>query len=265
MSRPRPAFRRARSYVDFDVRHHAVWFCYCSPFKGFNMSNRVGRRSRLRVGGRAVRDTRREIRRAGEESVTFTGRGADCLQQVRDLPPPGEATVFVDDLRRCEEARHADWESRPSRAMPPWKAASDFPKGDRLSESEIGTIKQWVDARMPGDPCCRRCRSLRLATRCAGSRRVDERTVWCRRGPTYRNFVVPLNLTEDSARRGFSSSARSVRPQPVLPGRRGRRVRRMPAIQTRLPGEMGDFRARGQLVRMLSGETSRAAPRPARR
>ncbi len=105
--------------------------------------------------------------------------------------------------------------------MPPWKAvASDFAyKGDRrLSESEIDTIKQWVDARMPeGDPA----KLPAMPAFTPGWQLGPPDLVVSMSEPfevpaygpdVYRNFVVPLNLTEDKWVRAvdFRPSARSV-------------------------------------------------------
>jgi hypothetical protein len=78
-------------------------------------------------------------------------------------------------------------------------------------------------------------------------------------GPdVYRNFVVPLNLTEDKWVRAvdFRPSARSVVHHSLffLDGTGTARAADARDPQPGFPGEMGGFSgARGQLVRMLSG------------
>src|SRR6266576_1082687 len=143
-----------------------------------------------------------------KESVTFTEDVAPIVfNKCATCHRPGEAAPFslmtYDDVKRRGTLIA---KAVTSRAMPPWKAvASDFPyKGDRrLSESDIDTIKRWVDAKMPeGDPA----KLPAMPAFTPGWQLGPPDLVISMSEPfevpadgpdVYRNFVVPLNVTED--------------------------------------------------------------------
>ena len=105
--------------------------------------------------------------------------------------------------------------------MPPWKAAPgdyEFRNDRRLSRDDVGTLQRWVDAGMPeGDP-----RVLpALPAFVDGWQLGAPDLVVSMKAPfsvpaygrdVYRNFVVPLNLTQDRWVRAidFRPSARDV-------------------------------------------------------
>lgn len=120
---------------------------------------------------------------------------------------PGEATPFAlqsfDDVRR--RGRFIADATR-ERYMPPWHAESqlaDFRDDRRLTEGEIRVIGDWVAAGMPqGDAA----RTPALPRFTAGWQlgepdlvvRMSEAMVVPEDGPDiYRNFAIPLGLTED--------------------------------------------------------------------
>jgi mono/diheme cytochrome c family protein len=107
-----------------------------------------------------------------------------------------------------------------SRRMPPWKAESDYPlRGDRrLSDREIALVERWVaDGMLEGDPA-------KLPPRPAfpdGWQLGEPDLVVTMPEPfevpasgrdIYRNFVLPLNLSEDVWVKAveFRPSARAV-------------------------------------------------------
>jgi hypothetical protein len=135
---------------------------------------------------------------------------------------PGEAAPFAlmsyDDVRR--RGRLIASVTR-SRRMPPWKAGPGdfaFANERRLSDTEIATLERWVAAGMPeGDAST----LPRLPTFTEGWQlgppdlvvAMNEPFAVPADGPDiYRNFVVPLNLTDDRWVRAvdFRPSARSV-------------------------------------------------------
>jgi hypothetical protein len=213
------------------------------------------------AGGRPVLEAR--------ESVTFTEDVAPIVfSKCATCHRPGEAAPFslmtYDDVRRRGTLIA---KAVSSHAMPPWKAvASDFAyKGDRrLSESEIDTITRWVDAKMPeGDPA----KLPAMPAFTPGWQLGPPDLVVSMSEPfevpadgpdVYRNFVVPLNLTEDKWVRAvdFRPSARSVVHHSLffLDGTGTARAADARDPKPGFPGEMGGFSgARGQLVKMLSG------------
>src|SRR5262245_11593172 len=203
------------------------------------------------------------------ESVTFTGDVAPIVfNKCSACHRPGEAAPFslmtYDDVKR-RGALIA--KAVTSRAMPPWKAvASDYAyKGDRrLSDSEIDTIKRWVDAKMPeGDPAQLPATPAftpgwQLGPPDLVVSMIEAFDVPAYGPDVYRNFGVPLNLTEDKWVRAvdFRPSARSVVHHSLffLDGTGTARAADARDPKPGFPGEMGGFSgARGQLVRMLSG------------
>jgi len=213
------------------------------------------------AGGRPVLEAK--------ESVTFTEDVAPIVfSKCATCHRPGEVAPFslmtYDDVRRRGTLIA---KAVSSHAMPPWKAvASDFAyKGDRrLSESEIDTITRWVDAKMPeGDPA----KLPAMPAFTPGWQLGPPDLVVSMSEPfevpadgpdVYRNFVVPLNLTEDKWVRAvdFRPSARSVVHHSLffLDGTGTARAADARDHKPGFPGEMGGFSgARGQLVRMLSG------------
>jgi hypothetical protein len=204
-----------------------------------------------------------------KESANFTADVAPIVfQKCATCHRPGEAAPFslmtYDDVKRRGTliARAVT-----SRAMPPWKAvASDFAyKGDRrLSESEITTIKQWVEAGMPeGDPAKLPAMPAftpgwQLGAPDLVVSMTEPFDVPAYGPDVYRNFVVPLNLTEDKWVRAvdFRPSAKSVVHHSLffLDGTGTARAADARDPKPGFPGEMGGFSgARGQLMRMLSG------------
>ena len=204
-----------------------------------------------------------------KEAVAFTTDVAPIVfNKCATCHRPGEAAPFslmtYDDVKRRATLIA---KAVTTRAMPPWKAvASDFAyKGDRrLSDSEIDTIKRWVEAKMPqGDPA----KLPEMPPFTPGWQlgppdlvvRMSEPFDVPADGPdVYRNFVVPLNLTEDKWVRAvdFRPSARSVVHHSLffLDGTGTARAADARDPKPGFPGEMGGFSgARGQLVRMLSG------------
>ncbi|HKT82072.1 MAG TPA: hypothetical protein VJP86_17705 [Vicinamibacterales bacterium] len=135
---------------------------------------------------------------------------------------PGEAAPFAllsyGDARPRGRAIAAAVESRQ---MPPWKAgAGDYPyHGDRrLTEAQIATIQQWVSQGMPeGDPnTLPKMPSFTDGWQLGEPDLVVEMPaafdVPAKGRDVYRNFVLPLNLTEDRWVRAidFRPSARTV-------------------------------------------------------
>jgi len=120
---------------------------------------------------------------------------------------PGDAAPFsVLTYATVKEYGGEIAEATRERYMPPWKPGpSDYPfVGDRrLTDAEIDTIQRWVKADMPqGDP-----KKLppapvfnddwRLGKPDLIVKMSEAFTVPADGRDVYRNFVVPLNLTED--------------------------------------------------------------------
>ena len=158
--------------------------------------------------------------------------------------------------------------------MPPWKAVrGDFAfKGDRrLTDAQIETCSAGSRPACPRAirRSCRRCRCSPHGWELGPPDLVvtmPEAFDVPADGPdVYRNFVMPLNLTEDRWVRAvdFRPSARTRRAsQPVLSRRhRAPRARRTRAIRARaFPARWAGSRARAAtLMRMLSGGKSRRA------
>src|SRR5262249_19614683 len=135
---------------------------------------------------------------------------------------PGEAAPFTlmsyDDVKKRAKLIAAVTRSR---RMPPWKAGpSDYPfENERsLTDAEIATLQRWVDGgAVEGDSSA----LAALPTFADGWElgkpdlvvSMDEAYLVPSDGPDiYRNFVLPLNLTEDKWVRAvdFRPSARSV-------------------------------------------------------
>ena len=203
------------------------------------------------------------------DSVTFTENVAPIVfAKCASCHRPGEAAPFP--LTTYAEVKRRGTliaKAVTSRAMPPWKAvASDYAyKGDRrLSDAEIETVKKWVDAQMPeGDPA----KLPPMPSYTPGWQLGPPDLVVSMSEPfevpaygpdVYRNFVVPLNLSEDKWVRAvdFRPSARSVVHHTLffLDGTGTARAADARDPKPGFPGEMGGFSgARGQLMRMLLG------------
>ena len=156
-------------------------------------------------------------------AVTFTEHVAPILYaNCTSCHRPGEAAPFplisYDDARGRGRLLAA---VTASRIMPPWKAApSDYPFRNerRLSAEQIDTLQRWVAGGMPqGDP--RRLPRLPDFTEGWELGRPDLVVSMADPFPVpaegrdiYRNFVVPLDLAEDTWVRAidFRPSARSV-------------------------------------------------------
>jgi hypothetical protein len=202
-------------------------------------------------------------------SVTFTEDVAPIVfNKCVTCHRPGEAAPF--SLMTYEAVKQRGTliaKAVSARAMPPWKAvASDFPYKDdrRLSDADIDTITRWVAAKMPeGDPA----RLPPMPAFTPGWQlgppdlvvSMSEAFEVPAYGPdVYRNFVVPLNLTEDKWVRAvdFRPSAPSVVHHSLffLDGTGTARAADARDPKPGFPGEMGGFSgARGQLMKMLSG------------
>jgi hypothetical protein len=157
------------------------------------------------------------------DSVTFAEHVAPIVfTKCASCHRPGEAAPF--QLLRYEDVRSRGRliaAAVGKRRMPPWKAGpSDYAfKNDRrLGDAEIDTVKKWVDAGMPeGD----RARTPALPVFTEGWQLGAPDLVVSMRQPfrvpadgpdVYRNFVVPLGLTEDRWVNAidFRPSARAV-------------------------------------------------------
>lgn len=155
--------------------------------------------------------------------VTFSGHVAPIIfGQCTVCHRPGQSAPF--SLTSYEEVRkRGDFiaEVTGDRYMPPWHAdpgGPAFKDSRRLTDQQIDTIAQWVAAGMPeGDPA--RTPSLpqfRDGWILGEPDMIVEMTETYdvpAEGPdVYRNFVVPLNLTEDKWLKAidFRPSAPSV-------------------------------------------------------
>jgi hypothetical protein len=203
------------------------------------------------------------------DAVTFSEDVAPIVfAKCATCHRPGEAAPFslltYDDVKRRGTLIA---KAVTSRAMPPWKAvAGDYAyKGDRrLTDAEVETLQRWVAAKMPeGDssklpmmPAFTPGWQLGPPDLVVSMSEPFEVPAY---GPDiYRNFVVPLNLTEDKWVRAvdFRPSARSVVHHSLffLDGTGTARAQDARDPKPGFAGEMGGFAgARGQLMRMLSG------------
>src|SRR5215813_9476914 len=167
--------------------------------------------------------------------VVFSGRPAPAQSQVtfsENVAPiifdkcagchrPGEAAPFsllsYDDVRKRAKLIATVTQSR---YMPPWQATSEmgaFRDDQRLSDTQIRTIQQWVDGGMvEGDP--KKLPTLRTFT--PGWQlgqpdlivKMSEPFELPADGPdVFRNFAIKLNLKKDQWVKAveFRSSARS--------------------------------------------------------
>jgi hypothetical protein len=141
-------------------------------------------------------------------SVTFTREIAPILfNNCASCHRPGEAAPFA--LLNYTDAKKRGTliaTVTASRYMPPWHAAHgfiEFADERRLSEEEIGLIGQWVKDGMPeGDPA-----KLPALPKFTSGWQLGKPDLVVTMpqgfeipatGPdVYRNFVIPLNLTED--------------------------------------------------------------------
>lgn len=161
--------------------------------------------------------------RDAQESVNFSEHVAPIIfNNCTPCHRRGEAAPFT--LMSYEDARrHGRLIAAVtrSRRMPPWKAGPgdyEFKGERRLTDAEIETLQQWVAAGMPeGDP--HRLPSMPTFTEGWQLGRPDLVVKMSETFPVpadgpdiYRNFVVPLNLTENMWVRAvdFRPSARAV-------------------------------------------------------
>jgi mono/diheme cytochrome c family protein len=203
------------------------------------------------------------------DAVTFSEDVAPIVfAKCASCHRPGEAAPFslltYDDVKRRGTLIA---QAVTSRAMPPWKAVkSDYPyKGDRrLTDPEIDVLQRWVAAKMPeGDPAKMPAAPAftpgwQLGPPDLVVSMSEPFEVPAYGSDIYRNFVVPLNLTEDKWVRAvdFRPSARSVVHHSLffLDGTGTARAADARDPKPGFAGEMGGFSgARGQLLRMLSG------------
>jgi len=156
-------------------------------------------------------------------SVTFTEHVAPILfGNCTTCHRPGEAAPFT--LMNYEDARRRGRliaAVTQAKVMPPWKAAPGdylFTNERRLSDDQIDVLRRWVDDGMPeGDPA--KLPALPAFTEGWELGPPDlvvtmpEPFAIPADGPdVYRNFVIPLNLDEDTWVRAvdFRPSARAV-------------------------------------------------------
>ena len=158
-----------------------------------------------------------------KDSVTFSEDVAPIVfNHCTTCHRPGEAAPFA--LMTYNDARtHGKLIASVTgaRRMPPWKAGpSDYRfKNERsLSDADIATLQKWVDAGMPeGDP--KKLPPMPPFTEGWELGKPDLVVSMPEPFPVpaegrdiYRNFVLPLNLTEDKWVRAidFRPSARAV-------------------------------------------------------
>lgn len=140
--------------------------------------------------------------------VTFTEDVAPIVfNNCTGCHRPGEAAPFT-LMNYAEVKSHGKLIATvtDSRRMPPWKAGgSDFEfRGSRsLNDADIQTIRKWVDAGMPeGDPAKLPkmpafTQGWELGPPDLVVSMPEAYTVPAYGRDIYRNFVLPLNLTED--------------------------------------------------------------------
>ncbi len=177
----------------------------------------IGLAAALAIVGRAQSTT------PPAPAVTFTEHVAPIIfNNCTSCHRPGEAAPFV--LMGYADVRPRGRQIASvmrSRQMPPWKAdKSDYAfHGDRrLSDRDIETIERWVADGMPqGDP--QKLPAMpnftdgwQLGEPDLVVRMPEPYQVPAQGRDIYRNFVLPLNLTEDVWVKGvdFRPSARSV-------------------------------------------------------
>jgi hypothetical protein len=158
-----------------------------------------------------------------KDSVTFTEDVAPIVfNNCTGCHRAGEAAPFT--LMNYTEVRsHAKLIAAvtSSRRMPPWKAGPsdyEFKNARSLSDADIATIQKWVEAGMPeGDP--RKLPKMPEFTQGWELGKPDLIVSMPEAYPVpaygrdiYRNFVLPLNLTEDKWVRAidFRPAARGV-------------------------------------------------------
>ena len=223
----------------------------------------------LMVGGAGRTAVRaKEITFAEDVAPIVFAKCASCHRA-------GEAAPFsllsYDDVKRHGRALAV---AVTSRAMPPWKAVGgDFSySGDRrLTDAQIETLKAWVAGGMPeGDPARLPPAPVFTPGWDLGPpdfvATMPEAFDVPADGPdVYRNFVIPLNQTEDRWVRAvdFRPSARAVVHHSLffLDGTGTARAQDARDARPGFPGEMGGFAgARGNLMRMLSGGSLGGSP-----
>ncbi|MDR1989349.1 MAG: hypothetical protein LBQ09_03870 [Acidobacteriaceae bacterium] len=209
--------------------------------------------------------------RAGQarDEVTFSEQVAPIVfEKCATCHRPGEAAPF--SLQSYEDVRRRGTLIAAvvtSHQMPPWKAESgDYAfRGDRrLSANEIDVITRWVAAGMPeGD----RARLPKMPAFTEGWQlgtpdlivRMSEPFEVPAYGPDiYRNFVLPLNLAEDTWVKAidFRPSARGVVHHSLFYADATGAARARDAADPKpgFDGSMGGFAgARGGLQQLLMG------------
>jgi hypothetical protein len=205
-------------------------------------------------------------RRLEARNVTFSEDVAPIVfNKCATCHRPGEAAPFslqsYADVKRRGALISA---AVTSGLMPPWKASpGDYAfRGDRrLSAPEIDVIKQWVSAGMPeGDPA----KLPQMPKFTQGWQLGEPDLVVSMKeafevpaeGPdVYRNFVLPLNLTEDRWVRAvdFRPSARAVVHHSLFFLDATGAARRQDAEDSTpgFAGAMGGFAGRGNLAGLL--------------
>ena len=186
-------------------------------------------RSKLAIGlvavaAAAVASVRGQAQTApSTRTVTFSEDVAPIVfNHCTSCHRPGEPAPFT--LLGYEDVRPRGRQiavMMRARQMPPWKAeGGDYAfHGDRrLSDEQIATVEQWVTtgmtqgdpARMPAMP--KFVEGWQLGTPDLVVRMPEPYEVPAAGRDVYRNFVLPLNLSEDVWVKGvdFRPSARSV-------------------------------------------------------
>ena len=160
------------------------------------------------VGGMAAASIGTGAQEGSARAVTFTEHIAPIIfNNCTSCHRPGEMAPFA--LMSYADVRPRGRQiaaATRARQMPPWKADhGDFPfTGDRrLSDEHIALIARWVDAGMPeGDPSKlpampKFTDGWQLGEPDLVVRMPDAYSVPASGRDIYRNFVLPLNLSED--------------------------------------------------------------------
>lgn len=182
----------------------------------------------LPFGCEIFRDTIKAAR--VETSVTYAQHVAPLLyKHCLGCHRPGETGPF--SLETYQQARtwgKAIKTYTAHRQMPPWKATpgiGDFKDARVMSDTEIATLAKWVDSGMPsGD--LKRCPTL-PSLPSTGYQLGKPHQVLCADTPyrlgaegsdVYRNFVVPVDTSEDRFIKGmeFQADNRSVVHHMIL-------------------------------------------------
>jgi len=157
------------------------------------------------------------------DSVTFAEHVAPIIYaHCTSCHRPGEAAPFA-LMNYADVKKRASLIAKvtASHRMPPWKAGPsdyEFRNARRLSDADVATLAQWAGSGAPeGD--ARRAPALpaftpgwQLGTPDLVASMPEAFTVRADGPDIYRNFVLPLNLTEDTwiSAVDFRPSARTV-------------------------------------------------------